>query len=328
MTIPFHQYASVPVRGPTATVHDRLMHDPQGTVAAATAAALSAVEPFVRTWGLPPTALPTVTAEPTRPETFGAVDVRWDGEENSTAWPAMAVRLLVTPEDDGRATRLILLSRRPPGAELVTERIGRVHRRRIVEVATQRFLRELADIVSEPGPLHTQAASVTRFDRGATYVHHVRHTPTDPDELADRLTRDATTVAETVTAAAVDAAAPVLVAGGFRAPADPTVWTQHAAPGELGVLQLHWESDEEATGWPAITLALVVEAAAEGSHLSVVSPRAPGYDLSTNQMDKHQRDQILRELGGHVVDAIVRQFLRVSVGPAVISTDRPRVGTR
>lgn len=160
-----------------------------------------------------------MTAEPTRPETFGAVDVRWDGEEGSTAWPAIAVRLLVTPEDDGRATRLILLSRRPPGAELITERLGRVHGRRIVEVATQRFPRELADIVSEPGPLHTQAASVTRFDRGSTYVHHARQTPTDSDELADRLTRDATAVAETVTAAAVDAAAPVLVAGGFRAPA-------------------------------------------------------------------------------------------------------------
>ena len=81
------------------------------------------------------------------------------------------------------------------------------------------------------------------------------------------------------------------------------------------MVDLAWTSDEEATGWPHIGLTLAVEAAPDGSRLVILSRRAPGYDLSSNRVDKHQRDQILRELGSHVADAAVRRLPTPDVAP-------------
>lgn len=40
------------------------------------------------------------------------------------------------------------------------------------------------------------------------------------------------------------------------------------------------------------------------SRLVILSGRTPGYDLTTNRVNKRARDQILRELGSHVAAAI------------------------
>lgn len=308
MVIPFHEYASVPVSGPTAAAHERLMAAPQEEVAAATAQAISDIRPLTRSWGLRPTVLPTVTASPTDDDQLGSVEVRWEGIDAETAWPSLTARLLVVPSRVDGGTRLVLLSPRSPGVELTTAALDRVERRRGVEVPLRCFLSALAERLRDPAtpPLHEQHDVTTH--RRPLFVHHVLGVAADPDELAAWLRADPGTLAEDVTAAALDAAADTLAAGRFRTPARPRIVTAGASASRVGVVDLGWASDEEATGWPPITLTLVVEADTGGSRIAVLSEREPSYDMSLNRVDKHQRNQVLSTLGANVLDAITRSL--------------------
>lgn len=321
MVTPFHQYASVPLSRPTAAVRECLMADPAEMVSTATATALSRLEPLVRSWGLSPTTLPTVTAARTGSDAIGSVDLRWSGNEDQTVWPSLTARLLVVPAHPGTGARLALLSPRSPGAELATIRLDAGHRRRMVNVAMQRFLHDLASQLTAPASMQADGPGVTTFDRRPVFVHHLQTVHLDPDELAHRLTDDPAVLAADVTTAAINAAAEPLAAGRFRAPATPRADVHETPAGQLGVLELGWASDEEATGWPRMSLVLAVEAAPGGSRLAVLSTREPGYDLSLNRIDKHQRDQVIRDVGYHVTEAILGRLPSVSARPSMLAGD-------
>lgn len=304
--LPFHQYASAPL-GITATqAHDRLHRDIAGIAKAATADAISGMAPFIRAWGLTPTALPSVTARGTAEDELGSVEVSWTGTEDAIAWPALIARLLITPRRGG-GSRVSLLSVRSPDAELHTLRIGSLHRRRLVDVAMQRFLHHLADQLDDPGAAH-RTAGATRFDRTPLFVHHLRTSRDDPDAVLATLTNGPEGLAATITEHVLGAFRDPLEAGRFRREPDPKTYTQLVGPNEPGALYVGWSSNEEATGWPHLWLSIAVEATERGSRIVVLSAREPGYDRSRNRADKAQRHQILQELGAHVVDAVLLAF--------------------
>ncbi len=144
MTIPIHVQTTVEVDRPAYRVLEVLVRDPQQLATAATAAARPAVVAVAQAAGLDIGADPTVTAGPAGPDDLGAIEVRWDGDEDTTGWPAMTAWLVVNPTAAG-TTRLTLVSHRAPAIELTTIRIDRVARDRITRVATRRFLRAVAD---------------------------------------------------------------------------------------------------------------------------------------------------------------------------------------
>jgi hypothetical protein len=301
--LPFHRYASAPL-GVTATeAHERLARDIAAIVEAATADAITGTAPFIRAWGLTPTALPSVTARATTVDELGSVEVSWTGTEDEIAWPALKARLLITPRR-GDGSRVSLLSVRSPEAELRTRRIGSLHRRRLVDVAMQRFLHHLADQLDDPGPIH-HAAGATRCDRTPLFVHHLRSSGPDPDAVLATLTDAPEVLAARITDHVLSRARAPLAAGRFRCEPDPKIDIRLVGPNEPGALHVGWSSNEEATGWPQLQLAIGIEATARGSRLMVLSAREPGYDLSRNRADKAQRHQILREFGAHVVDAVL-----------------------
>lgn len=304
--LPFHQYASAPLLITAAQAHDRLGQDLAGIVEAATADAITGMAPFIRAWGLTPTALPSVTARGTDADELGSVEVSWAGTEDAIAWPALIARLLVTPRRGG-GSRVTLLSVRSPEAELHTLRIGSLHRRRLIDVAMQRFLHHLAEQLDEPGAAH-RTAGATRFDRTPLFVHHLRTSGHDPDAVLATLTNAPEALAARITDHVLSRARVPLAAGRFRREPHPKVHTQVVGPNEPGALYVGWSSDEEATGWPQLWLSIGVEAADHGARIVVLSAREPGYDLSRNRADKAQRHQILRELGDHVADAVLLEI--------------------
>jgi hypothetical protein len=216
-------------------------------------------------------------------------------------WPSLDARLLVLP--GGRGARVVLWTPRSPDAELVTIRLDRVHRRRVVDLAIQHFLQELAVRLTDPvrGPAGTAG---TTFDRRPMFVHHVEALPVAADELAQALRRDPQTAATAATTAAREDLATPLAAGRFRAAPEPRVRVRPIPEGR-GVLELAWRSDEEATGWPDIALTVTVAASDVGSQLLISSPREPGYDLSLNRIDKQQRHAILQGIGAGVTRGLL-----------------------
>lgn len=301
MVVPLHPHTSVPLVEPAGDVHDRLTADPQQVVATATGDALTALAPLVTAWGLAPVSLPTVTATTTDADGVGSVTVTWDGDEEATAWPAATGQLVVVPEP-GTGCRIVFATSRSRGAELATARLDRLHRQRVGDLAWSRFLHHLSRQLGHSGPV--VPPGVTRHDRRPRFVHHVQPLSVDPGELATRLLDARDSLGPVATTAALDRSSDALARGRFRAPARPHTSVHPATPDELGLLHLTWTSDEEATGWPAITLTLAVEAADQGARLLILSRRAPGYDLSVNRMDKRARDRILQEVGRHVAEAV------------------------
>ena len=302
----FHQYASAPL-GVTATeAHERFVRDIAGIVEVATADAITGMAPFIGAWGLTPTALPSVTARATTADELGGVEVSWTGTEDKIAWPALIARLLITPRRAG-GSRVSLLSVRSPEAELRTRRVGSLHRRRLVDVAMQRFLHHLAEQIDDPGAAH-RTVGATRFDRTPLFVHQLRSSGHDPDAVLAALTAAPEMLAARITEHVLGAVRAPLAAGRFRREPDPGIHTLVAGPNESGALHIGWSSHEEATGWPQLWLSIGVEAKARGSRLMVLSAREPGYDLSRNRADKTQRHQILHELGAHVADALLLEL--------------------
>lgn len=136
------------------------------------------------------------------------------------------------------------------------------------------------------------------------FVHAVQALTGESGVAHTRLLADLQGLAEQATTAALAGARELLHAGRFRAPANPTVQTRIAQAGEPACAWVSWQGDEEATGWPQLELALLIDAGPDGSRLALLSTREPGYDLSVPRIDKQQRDQILRSAGpafAHVV---------------------------
>jgi hypothetical protein len=110
-------------------------------------------------------------------------------------------------------------------------------------------------------------------------------------------------------AGATSELAATLAAGRFRSAALPEVHATVVTGDPDRLLALTWHADEEATGWPACTLSLAVEATEDGSQLVVHSHREPRYDMSRNRIDKRQRDELLQGLGPAVARAVARDVL-------------------
>lgn len=293
--LPLHQYASVTLAASPEAVYDRLLADPHGVVSQATADALTAMGPHTQRWGLSISALPTTTASAAEPDAFGCVEVVWSGPEDATGWPALTGQLVVGPAGP-TGSRLLFFSRRSPGDELATPRLDRLHRQRIVHVSIQRFLcdlgRHLDGLDPEPPLAHT-----SRFDRAPMFVHHLQGLTGGSGSAHERLMTDLQGLAEQATASVIADTREHLQAGRFRASATPTVMTRFAQAGEPASAWIRWRGDEEATGWPQLDLALLIEARSAGSRIALLSTREPGYDMSRLRIDKRQRDEILRSAG-------------------------------
>lgn len=298
---PLRQYASVPLSVDPSTAAQRLCADPQGVVSQATAAALTAMGPHVRRWGLGIAELPLTAARTLEADGAGAVEVVWAGTEEMTGWPALSGRLVVTPTGAG-GSRVLLLSARAQ-AELATDRLDPVHRQRIVRGSIQRFLQELGRCLDDPGA-SPPTAHLARSDHAPMFVHHLEPLSGDPRALYDHLLVDPQGLAHRATMAAVAGARETLAAGRFRAAPTPAVRAWQARAGEPASAWVRWRDDEEATGWPQLELAVLIEAHAVGSRIAVLSTREPRYDLSLPRLDKHQRDRILRTAGRALAEAV------------------------
>ena len=308
MSTPFHQYASRALPCTPSDAHTLLREAPERLVTSATAAALGAMAPLVRTWGLPAEQLPTVTARPTGHDEIGSIELTWAGEEARTAWPSLTGRLVVDLRP-GSAPRLTFLSRRSPAAELSTARLDRLHRRRLVQVAVQGFLYELArELTPHVAEQASPEAGAEGFDPAPLFVHGSLALEEEPSRVLAHLATDPQALVQRATDAAIADASHALAAGRFRAPAAPVVHVDAPAAGGVGALRIGWRSDEEATGWPAITFAVVVEPHDRGARLAVLSAREPRYDLSVNRVDKHERDEVLRHAGGALASALTAEL--------------------
>lgn len=127
------------------------------------------------------------------------------------------------------------------------------------------------------------------------HVHETLRVAASPDAVAAHLRAAPESYSTTATAEALTTNEALMRSGGFRARALPTVEARLPEAGEVGTLVTRWHGDEDATGWPAMTLTTLVVAAADGTtELVFVSPRHPGVDLSTNRIDKVWRDRLAR----------------------------------
>jgi hypothetical protein len=323
MTGPLHPLVSLPLHGDVASVSARLVDHLDDLVAEATADAIATLAPLARAWGLRPSALPTVHAQPTVTDELGVAVVGWRGDEEATAWPAVSGRLLVDTHPG--AARLVFLADRSPAAELRTGRLDRLHRRRLTDVAVRRTLQQLARALSQPPAPRAGPAGPTlgRFDRSPAFVHATVVADLPPAALADGIAADPTELARRATATVVERMASDLVPGRFRTVAAPDVTARRTAPGELGASRIGWRGDEEATGWPALSWTLVVEPWRDGSRLALLSSREPAYDGSVNRFDKQPRDRVLRRVGAELATA-----LRAELAPVASATAATAVTTR
>jgi hypothetical protein len=57
-----------------------------------------------------------------------------------------------------------------------------------------------------------------------------------------------------------------------------------------------------------MTFAIVASPGPRGSTLALLAARAPGYDLSTNRVDKHVRDELIRTAPAHFLTALIDQL--------------------
>jgi hypothetical protein len=145
-------------------VHARLTSDPETTVVAATAHALTSCAALLRRWGLVMSSLPTVTVGPPPAGELGAVEVRWRGRESDTGWPAMTGRLVVTPIGPGDSV-LALYTTRPASAGLQVPAWTDLHRQRAADLIVEHFLGALVhqlERTAETGPALPRPTEVVR----------------------------------------------------------------------------------------------------------------------------------------------------------------------
>jgi hypothetical protein len=297
MTHPLHHLSSITVAAPATAVHARLTADGLDAVTSATAAALELVGPPARSTGLPPRALPTVSArlpDGADGSGIGSLELRWAGAEDATGWPALTASLVVTPSGP-TSSRLSLFSRRAPG-ELHTTRVGRLHGQRLLDLAVRTFLRVFVGTLDLRSPAPSPPGTDTEHGdvRSPRFVYATTWLPRPAEAVHAALIDDAAALSRRATTAALDHLASTLAAGRFRLVADPLVVTTVPGPGELGSVTVGWRTHEEATGWPAMDLTVLATGGDDGTRLALVSPRAPGYDLSVNRIDKHHRDRLGR----------------------------------
>lgn len=322
MTTPLHHLGSVPLGVPPTLAHARLAVGGGDLATAATADALEALGPLARSWGLASRSLPTVAAAACGDGDLGTLRVSWAGDEDATGWPALEASLLLTPWARG-SSRLHLVAGRSPATELRTGRLDRPHRHRLHDVALRSFLLAASRRLTLTAPeAPATVPSGTRARRRPLFVHGDVVLPHHPAEIADLLAAEAPGLLERASAAAVAGAAPALEAGRFRTTARPVTRIVGDDAHGLGVLTFRWQVDEEATGWPAMSVTLVAAAAPGGTRVVALSPREPGYDLSRNRLDKAARARISRD----AVSGALATLAEDLAGAATTIPTAPRAG--
>ena len=325
MSSPYHQWASVPIAADAASVRRRLTADVETLVSTATADALTILGARSARWGLTVSGLPTTTARTTAPEELGGAEITWRGDEAATGWPALTGRLVVTPQA-GEHARLRLFALRSPSTELATDRLDRLHDQRIVNVSIERFLQDLGhqlDGTATDTPASDPGARA--FDRSPMFVHHLQPLDVAPDTVRHWLLDELQELATAATDVAISKAGATLAAGRFRAAARPHAETRAARPDEPATAWIRWVSDEEATGWPQLDLALLIEAHSHGSRFAVLSTREPSYDMSRLRIDKQQRHKLLQQAGADLATALADQLHRPP--PQTTRQGRPLVSS-
>jgi hypothetical protein len=127
------------------------------------------------------------------------------------------------------------------------------------------------------------------------HVHTTVALDVSAEAAHQRLRTDIEALAATATAEAIEATAPLARTGGFRATTLPGVHARPTKDDGLAAAVVVWTGDEEATGWPSMVLELVVAPSGGGrGRLALLSARHPGFDLSTNRIDKVWRDRLAR----------------------------------
>lgn len=126
------------------------------------------------------------------------------------------------------------------------------------------------------------------------HVHHAV-TVAHPAEFVRRvLVSGAEPLVRRATEIAAEQVADLARRGGFDASYRPDVTARLPDDDELGALVATWSGDEEATGWPTMSASLVPTLTPTGTSLVLLSPRYPGYDVTTNRVDKVWRDRLTR----------------------------------
>jgi hypothetical protein len=148
------------------------------------------------------------------------------------------------------------------------------------------------------------------------HVHGHRDVAGPAEQVAEQLRLHGDRLAAAATANAFETLAATIATGGFRRPVPPRVTTSRPddALAPLRVLwndraidrwpprtafagrptSPWWRSDEEETGWPSATIDVLVTSTDGGARLTALVDRTPGYDTSTNRIDKQVRDRLAR----------------------------------
>lgn len=151
----------------------------------------------------------------------------------------------------------------------------------------------------------------------AAYLHATRPVRRSASDVRAALHAAGAALAADATTAAVASVGPQLRRGAFLRPGSPRVETEILRTGPAAIrvtwnrneadrwppagpfatrpTSRWWRTDEEETGWPAVTLEIIVEPREQGAQLAAVSGRPPGTDTSTNRIDRHLRDRIARD---------------------------------
>lgn len=172
------------------------------------------------------------------------------------------------------------------------------------------------------------------------HVHETLRVAASAEAVAEHLRAAPELISTTATAEALTTNEALMRGGGFRARALPTVEARLTEAGEVGTLVTRWHGDEDATGWPAMSLTTLVTPVSDGTtELVFVSPRHPGVDLSTNRIDKVWRDRLargavrafataLRDLLETATDGSTEARPATTATPDLVGTARPEGSSR
>ncbi len=141
--------------------------------------------------------------------------------------------------------------------------------------------------------------------------------------VAEQLRSTPAVLSAAATADAITAVAALLESGGFRTRALPTLEARLPEGDEIGHVVVRWRGDEDATGWPDMTIwVLAMPKTDDTSTLVLLSPRHPGFDMSTGRVDKVWRDRIARTAVRSFGSAL-RRLLETSA-PAIHRVEQTR----
>ena len=139
------------------------------------------------------------------------------------------------------------------------------------------------------------------------HVHETVRLEREPAAVCRELREHGRDLVLLATAEALEAGLPLRETAGFRSHRLPIVTSRRPEGEEIGCLVVTWDADEEATGWPSLSLWIVPRPSSDGATLlTLLSSCHPGVDLSTNRVDKVWRDRLARTAVRSFATALAR----------------------